>query len=348
MKVAIIVPSVKFAGPVKVVESLVLCLKTYNNLEVEVLCMDREMDKSLRFPVPVKVLIDNVIHLEEYDIIHTNGLRPDFFAFRNRRRIKCHISTIHNFVFDDLRYRYNPIVSLIFGIIWLYIWRKADKLVCVSDSLRNYYKKFVPAARLVVIHNGLMDENMFNPIDADVMSAVHKFKSNGFNVIGTIANRIKIKGTDQLIKLLSECHELSLVNIGDGRDQKSLERMAKRSKVLNRCFFAGFRKNAEDYLGLFDLFVVPSRTEGFCLSLVEAVRKRVPVVCSEIPVFRELFSEEEVSFFKLGDIEGLKSAVYKSLRAGSIKTNKAYNHFLQSYMGKQMADKYYRLYQSGV
>jgi len=50
--------------------------------------------------------------------------------------------------------------------------------------------------------------------------------------------------------------------------------------------------------------IIASEVEGFGLPIIEARRRGVPVIASEIPVFREL-EDATTSFFQLGDVEGL-------------------------------------------
>ncbi|MDO9580630.1 MAG: glycosyl transferase, partial [Bacteroidales bacterium] len=84
--------------------------------------------------------------------------------------------------------------------------------------------------------------------------------------------------------------------------------------------------------------------EGFGLALVEAVQQRVPVICSDIEVFKELFDEEEVTFFRLNDTISLIQALNKSQKTGNVKAELAYKRYLNNYTDKLMAKRYYELY----
>jgi glycosyltransferase involved in cell wall biosynthesis len=296
--------------------------------------------------VPVERLDRSKFNFGDYDIIHTNGIRPDFFAFRNRKKIKYHISTIHNFVFDDLSYQYNKLVSLIFGYIWLIIWRRADRLICVSEVMKSYYKKWFSSSKLEVTYNGITEsDNSFIP-EEGYLSIISSFKSRGLKVIGSAGILTRIKGIEQILKLISKEKKLALVIIGKGRELHNLQRMAKKLEITDRCFFCGFRSNAVNYFGYFDLFIIPSRSEGFGLVLIEAVQKKIPVVCSDIEVFRELFNPDEVTFFKLDDIRSLAEAIQSALENGKKKVDLAYARYQAHYTDKLMGKSYFELYQS--
>jgi glycosyltransferase involved in cell wall biosynthesis len=78
---------------------------------------------------------------------------------------------------------------------------------------------------------------------------------------------------------------------------------------------------------------------------VEAVQQKVPVVCSDIPVFRELFNNEEVTFFNLDSTNSLAKALQTAKRAGRLKTELAHHKYKNRYTSRLMTQKYMELYQ---
>jgi glycosyltransferase involved in cell wall biosynthesis len=346
VRIAIIIPRLVARGPIKVMQALVNCLAGSDGINIEVFYLDKEVDESVTMRVPVHRYNSSTFRFEDFDIVHTNGIRPDLKAFLNRRKIKKHISTIHNFVFDDLGYSYNSIISWIFGNIWLLLWSRADKLVCVSDSLKSYYEKWLPDEKLLSIHNGIPEPDSMKIPDNDLISEISGYRKKGLKVIGTVSILTKGKGLEQVIKLLEIEPDLSLVIIGNGEEEDSLIRLAKRTGVDDRVYFSGFRDSPSIYLKYFDLFLMPSRTEGFGLVLVEAVQQKVPIVCSDIEVFNELFNEDEITFFNLNDFTTLPEAIHVATETRQIKTEAAYIRYLNNYTDRTMAKNYYDLYQS--
>jgi L-malate glycosyltransferase len=346
MKVAIIIPALVQVGPVKLMETLVNSLNGIENLWINVFYLDKAIDPHLKIMAPVEKLNRKTFRFGDYDIIHTNGIRPDLFAFINRKKIKYHISTLHNFVFEDLRHTYNRFFSFLFGNIWLTIWRKTDKLVCVSDEMKEYYAKWFAISKLDVIHNGIPDtDNSLKP-DEDVIQVINGFKSKGFKVIGSIGILTKRKGIDQILKLVKVERGVALIIIGDGKEITKLKNLAEKLKISDRCFFCGFRTNAVSYIRYFDSFIMASRSEGFGLALIEAVQQKVPIVCSDISVFRELFTRSEVTFFKLEDVNSLSLALKEAINNGTGKVHSAFSRYQLNYKSKIMAYRYLELYQS--
>jgi L-malate glycosyltransferase len=346
MRVAIIVPRISQAGPMKVIQALVNSMYENDEIQIKVFYLDKVVDPVINMRVPVERLVTRQFRFENYDIIHTNGIRPDLFAFLNRRKIRYHISTIHNFVFDDLTFAYNKLISWIFGSIWLLIWLRADKLVCVSKAMKEYYTRWFSDSNLEVIYNGIAEIEDFSECDAETIITIECFRSRGLKVIGSAGILTKRKGIDQILDLLAIEKDLALVIIGDGKEFPRLQQITKKLKISDRCQFCGFRSNAVNYFKYFDIIIVPSRSEGYGLVLAEAVQQKTPVICSDLKVFKELFNANEVTFFKLEDLSSLIKALKVAKETGKIKADMAYTSYQKKYTAKLMAKSYFELYQS--
>ncbi len=344
MKVAVIIPAVRHVGPVKVIETLVHSIKDFPGIRIEVFHLDRAKEDGINITVPLKHLDTKQFPFEDYDIVHTNGIRPDLFAFMNRKRIKYHISTIHNFVYKDLRYTYNLAISVVFGLAWILLWHRADKLVCVSASQKKYYSRWFNPDRLSVIHNGVPEIIDNDNTDDEFLDKIGAFRSRGLKIIGTASAVTRGKGLEQVLPLLSQNSGLAFVLIGKGKKLSYLKKEAQRLNIVERCYFPGFKKHAINYFRHFDLFIIPSRSEGFCLALVEAVSLKIPVLCTELDVFRELFSGDEVTFFKLDNLPDLVKASGEASLHGSSKAEMAFSHYKKAYTGRVMGSNYYELY----
>jgi glycosyltransferase involved in cell wall biosynthesis len=346
IRIAVIVPRLEALGPVIVMQNLVNSLFNNEEFSVKVFYLDSKGDSKVRMLVPVERLETKKFRFTDFDIVHTSGIRPDLFAFVNRKRIRYHISTVHNLVFEDFNYSYNSLVSWLFGNIWLMLWKRADKLVCVSGSVKNYYAKWLPVSKLEVIYNGIAGiDNSVLP-DNDLVRTINDFHAKGLKVIGSAAIISKRKGLDQVLNLIASEKNLALVIIGDGKELSNLKCLAEKLHISDRCEFCGFRSNAVVYFKYLDYFIMPSLSEGFGLALIDAVEQRIPVICSDIDVFRELFTGDELTFFKSGNQTDLSSALRIASETGKTKTERAHTRYENSYTASSMARNYFELYKS--
>ncbi len=212
--------------------------------------------------------------------------------------------------------------------------------------MREYYGKWYSLPKLEVIYNGITETDRSFAPDENVIGAMQNFHTRGLKVLGSAAILTKRKGIEQALHLIAGDRRLALVIIGEGKELPDLLRLAEKLKISDRCLFTGFMENAVNYFGHFDFFIMPSRSEGFGLALVEAAQQMIPIICSNLKVFNELFNTEEVTFFELDDLTSLSDALQISLENGKKKAELAYTRYLNHYTASRMAMQYFDLYKS--
>lgn len=105
-------------------------------------------------------------------------------------------------------------------------------------------------------------------------------------VIGNIARMVPLKNHKFLItifkELLKDFSKLKLVLVGGGSLKRELEVYSEEIGLSNSVIFLGERKDIAELLTTFDLFILPSLTEGISITLLEAMAAGIPVVASEV------------------------------------------------------------------
>jgi glycosyltransferase involved in cell wall biosynthesis len=183
--------------------------------------------------------------------------------------------------------------------------------------------------------------NISNQIDISDFKLINELKQK-YKVVGVVAELTKRKGIDQVINALVQLPDCALVIVGDGKEKEKLIQLAIDNKVFDRVLFLGYKLNGASYIYQFDIFVMPSRSEGFGLSLIEAIACKKGVICSSIISFKGLFTKEEVTFFELENINSLVSALKQSIDIN--KTEKAFTKVNNYYTNSIMAANYKQLY----
>lgn len=341
MRVAMFVPSLDRKGPVIVADTLVRHLR--DKVELDVLYFNEP--STVDFAVPARKLgLFDEFDFDAYDIVHSHMLEPDFFVWKGGRRRRCKtVSTLHQFSKSSLSYDFNPFVSALVTPFWNKILKTVDGLVCISDNLERYAASTIGNRRSCRIYNGIEPVRMETAINREDEARISAAKGDR-RLVGAFANLTRRKGLDQLVELMAIRPDLSLLVVGDGKERPTLEALAASRGVADRCLFLGFREDIQGYFRYLDLFAMPSRSEAFGLGLVEAVSAGVPVVCSDIGTFRELFDEREIGFFELEDIRSLDAAVTRALDSGAEKVGKARRRFETFYTADRMAEGYLSLY----
>ena len=211
--------------------------------------------------------------------------------------------------------------------------KRAKKIACVSEFTRSrcghYFPKY--AAKCYVNHIGL---------SKDVLA----FDATGIekrNTIVYVGNVKPHKGLDTLIEaykmLPSGQYRLKII----GEREGFLTGMKAEQLDHDGVIFTG-RLSDEDLLreiASASFLVQPSLYEGFGLPPLEALYLGTQPIVSDIPVFKEVYGDLPVIFFKTGDAEDLKNKIVqcdvKMIESYSLDLQEfSYNHFVISMMRK--------------
>ncbi len=101
-------------------------------------------------------------------------------------------------------------------------------------------------------------------------------------VVGVLARFDALKGLDVLLRALVELPGVTAVLVGGGPERPALDRLAVELGVRDRVRLVDWVNRAAGLLPLFDVVALPSRAEGFPLSLVEAMLAGRPVVATSV------------------------------------------------------------------
>jgi glycosyltransferase involved in cell wall biosynthesis len=155
------------------------------------------------------------------------------------------------------------------------------------------------AGSLRIIYNGVPDEQI-EPLPR---------LADGL-IVGSIGRLDEQKGYDVLIAALPSLPDVTAVLVGDGPARPQLEQLAREQGIADRLVITGWATEARRYLGGFDLFVLPSRYEGFPLSIVEAMLAGLPVVATDVGSVPECVLDGETgAVIPADDPERLANAI---------------------------------------
>lgn len=346
MKIAYIVSALSNKGPVIVVKELVSQF-TINGHSCIVFYFDEITEVVFDCPV-YRINKKEKIDFTQFDVVHSHGLRPDKYIFKNKSQQKVKtvfVTTLHNYVFQDLKYQYNSIVAFFFGNLWIYLLRRHDRIVTLSQDAQKYYSKWFSLDKLTYAYNA-RNPDRTKRLTNEELKEVDDFKADSV-LLGVNALLSPVKGVDMLIKGLPYLPNHKLFIVGDGQSRKSLEELSQRLSVSDRCYFAGYKPSAYRYLEYYDIFTMPSRSEGFPLSLLEASVYATPAVVSNIPVVKEVFSAEEVSFFDLSNPLTIVDAIKIATESKVLGVN-FHNKYLSSYSPEIMYERYLAIYNNEI
>jgi len=242
--------------------------------------------------------VEKIHKKNPYDIIHLHGdFIEAYFGGKLSKKLKIPaVLTIH----AGLNRRFlKPILKL----ICVYCFRNIDKIICVSEEIKNDLKSIgIPENKLIVISSGInliefKDEN----INKNEIVNLQKQYSKKPIIISVGALRVN-KGFEYLIEAFKlvkkEFNSATLLIIGSslrviayGSDQKDEERekLEAQTKGMTDIYFLGRQdhKRVIEYLKISDVFVLASIStrgdrEGTSNSIMDAMAAGLPVVATKV------------------------------------------------------------------
>ncbi len=166
------------------------------------------------------------------------------------------------------------------------VFKRADVIQVISTFLGKWARRRGFTGRLEVIPNGV-DVAHFS--HEDMPSVINEVKDGlgkrmGDVFLVTTSRLVRKNALDVVIKALALLPEnVRFIVMGAGPDDLSLKRLARECAVATRVRFVGEVANADlpKYLRACDIFVRPSRSEGFGTSFVEAFAAGIPVIATQ-------------------------------------------------------------------
>jgi glycosyltransferase involved in cell wall biosynthesis len=116
-------------------------------------------------------------------------------------------------------------------------------------------------------------------------------------VVGTVTYLSEEKGLKYLVEAAARIPQVQslyrFVIVGDGDCRSALEQQVVQLGLKDCFVFAGFQNRPARYLPTFDLFVLPSLSEGLSSAILAAMADSLPVIASKIGGIPELVRPEE-------------------------------------------------------
>ena len=271
---------------------------------VEVICLNHRGWKSLPFSI---IKLKKLIREKKPVIVHSHLFHSTICARLSVPPSVPLVSTLHSLYSKDAFEKNKlSIYAERFTI------RKKHALIGVSDHVLKDYLKFVPfAGKRFVLYN-FLPSSMFQS----------KIDHTPGNVVKCVAvgNLKEAKNYRYLLKIFQYLkHEnISLDIYGAGALKEELAAFINKEKLNVR--LCGQVTNVSEVLQQYHFFLQASLHEGFGLSVIEAMAVKLPVVVSDIPVFREI-THELAHFFPLNNAQKAAGVV----RSVIANRNKAFS-----------------------
>lgn len=194
--------------------------------------------------------------------------------------------------------------------------RFCQRVVCSSQAIARICSEHqIPAGMLRVVHDGV------EPARVRAGDRHRGRQSLGWNekqtLVLTVASLTPPKGHSTLIDALpaviARRPDVRLVLAGDGETGAALRRQVLRRGMESHVRFLGYRHDVPDLIAACDLFVLPSHSEGFGTSLIDAMLAGRPIVATTAGGIPECLGEDAGWLVSPCSATALSSAIVEAL-----------------------------------
>lgn len=231
--------------------------------------------------------VARLIEDKEFDIVHAH----DWLTFRAAMRVKTAknvpiILHVHSVESDRAgNQRGNPLVHEIEEVAL----HMADRVIAVSQHTKNTIIRDygIPADKIEVVHNSI-DPSVMAPLDGDnVYHYLEAMKRQGYRVVVNIGRLTVQKGLPNLLRaakdVVARAPKTLFLIVGSGEQYYELIDLAAELGIGPNVLFTDFQrgKRWRDAYAIGDLFVMPSVSEPFGLTPLEAINYGTPALVSK-------------------------------------------------------------------
>lgn len=211
----------------------------------------------------------------------------------------------------------NPLVREIEALGML----MADRIIAVSkltkDTIVREYA--IPADKIEVIHNSI-DLSDLETLNGDNAYAyLSSLKTKGYKVVSNVGRLTIQKGLPNLLEaareVIARVPKTVFLLVGNGEQYHELIEKAAQLGISKNVIFTGFQrgKNWRDSYAISDLFVMPSISEPFGLTPLEAINYGAPSLISKQSGVSEVFQNcLKIDFWDINEMANQITAVLQN------------------------------------
>lgn len=185
---------------------------------------------------------------------------------------------------------------------------KSDGVTAVSNFLKIKTESQYNINKDIEVIPNFIDLDVYKRLkNKNTECLKQKYSKNGEKIIIHTSNFRPLKRVDDCIRIFAKIREeipARLLLIGDGPERSACEYLAKDLGVHADVTFYGNQESFVEILSIADLFLMPSQSESFGLSALEAMACDVPVVSSNAGGLPELNLHGETGYIaEIGDVK---------------------------------------------
>ena len=322
MKILHIIPNLKKGGAERIVIDIVRMVNQNASNQVKLILFEDKIEydvddiKNLIEIVPSKVELSitkkyqisilelqNTIELFQPDCIHSHLFEAEIVSrsctfpkakwFTHSHDRMSSLNNLNLFSIKSKR----DLTNYFEKRYLLKCFRKngGNNFIAISEDISHFLRTVLPKdlQSIQLLQNAIDLKRFERPMD------FNKVRDNVFNMV-SIGRLDKNKNHQLLIDVVLDLKNrkipVHLTIVGEGDERISLQEKILQLNLSDQLSLVGLQEKVEMYLWNADLYVHSAITEGFGLTLIEAMACGLPVVCTDGEGNRDLIQEGENGF----------------------------------------------------
>jgi L-malate glycosyltransferase len=176
---------------------------------------------------------------------------------------------------------------------------------------------------------------------------------NGEMLLTHVSNFRPVKRPADCVEIFAKVKKrhpkTRLVMVGDGPERGAVIYLAEKLGVSQDVLFVGKQGKIADYLGVSDVFLLPSELESFGLAALEALACEVPVIATRIGGVPEVVTDGETGYLSdVGDTDKMAEDTFELLENEGLRRafgQKGRETAVQRYGSDKIVPQYIEFYE---
>lgn len=276
------------------------------------------------------------------DIVHCHSSKAGLLGRLAAKSLNLPvIFTAHGWAFTE---GISPTKQKIYAKLEKFLINFSDHVITVSEFDRIYGFNFGVGSpdKVTTVHNGIPFEHQ-------------QCKESKISV-GPPCKIIMVARFDDQKDQMTLIQALDLLKdknwimdfIGSGPTLELCKQVVNQLALDEKIKFLGQQRNVKDFLNRSDIFVLSTNYEGFPLTILEAMRAKLPVIATDVGGNNESVINKETGFLtRKNDVQDLSQALSTLIDNKSLALemgNRGYNRFIGEFTHDLMLQKTLEVY----
>ena len=301
------------------------------------------------YEVALASAIVETVKREKLDVLHVHYAIPHAYAaymatqiLKDQNIIIPFITTLHgtDITLVGKNPAYKPAIS--FSI------NHSSYVTAVSESLKKDTEELFDLKNSIEVIPNFVNLKGY---DREPKDNRKYFANDNETIFCHVSNFRPVKRVLDVIKVFKKVQDQRnsvLIMVGDGPDRNIAEKLSRDLGIWDKVIFRGKTYDVQSMLGISDIFLLPSGTESFGLSALEAMASHVPVIATNVGGLSEVVDHNKNGFLEnIGDVESMAEDALSLIdnKEKMINFSNSAREKAESFSMNEISQRYLELYQ---